>query len=98
MQTICPSAQEHVKRFLASDLTRQQYCQEHSLQGNIFLYWLGHHAEQMRNWSTVQIETDVPKSVCNDICTITLSSGDKLELPASTLSHLPEICSSLAKR
>lgn len=74
-----------VKRYLASDQSRVDFCTEHNIKVHTFQYWLGKYKEdrldkkQFNKFVPIQIQEE--KAVTNRSLRLTFPNGTKVELP-----------------
>jgi len=74
-----------VKRYLASNQSKVDFCGEHNIKVHTFQYWIGKYKEdrldrkQLDKFVPIQIQED--KAVPNRSLRVTFPNGTKVELP-----------------
>ncbi len=87
---------ERIKDFLQSGMSRAEYCQEHDLNSQTLLSWLGRHYEVSSNLIPVRISNKeqyaLPKQA---LCELNLAGGHKLSVNDKSVL-CPELSSMMA--
>ncbi len=82
------SQQAHtlLKRYRTSGLSQSAFCRKHGISSSLFTYWMPR-LQPPKNPSQPSFqEISLPTFPISEQCILTLSSGARLEFPASQLS------------
>lgn len=86
-QILTPSrVRRLLQQYRAGDLTQAAFCQKHNVSSSLFAYWLPKYQASANLTPPTFQEVRLPPTPASAMqCVLTLSSGARLEFPASQL-------------